>query len=207
MVLIGAIYGINPSAHSSMSWTTPFVLSMFGGGLALLVAFCFIEQHVKDPMFQLDLFRIRAFAAGNIAQFMSALARGGFMLMLTIWLQGIWLPLHGFDFERTPLWAGICMLPSSIGILMLGPLSGRLSDRYGARLFGNYSHDSNSNRFCTSADDTGRLQLPNLCRDNLSGRHVYRPLHVSQHCGHYEQPPARTSWSRFRHAGNYYEYW
>ena len=135
MVLIGAIYGINPSAHSSMSWTTPFVLSMFGGGLALLVAFCFIEQHVKDPMFQLDLFRIRAFAAGNIAQFMSALARGGFMLMLTIWLQGIWLPLHGFDFERTPLWAGICMLPSSIGILMLGPLSGRLSDRYGARLF------------------------------------------------------------------------
>jgi MFS family permease len=107
---------------------------MFIGGVALLVAFCFIEQRVKEPMFQLNLFRIRAFTAGNIAQFMSALARGGFMLMLTIWLQGIWLPLHGFDFERTPLWAGICMLPSSIGILLLGPLSGRLSDRYGARL-------------------------------------------------------------------------
>ena len=134
MILVGAIYGINPSAHSSMSWTTPFVLSMFIGGVALLVAFCFIEQRVKEPMFQLNLFRIRAFTAGNIAQFMSALARGGFMLMLTIWLQGIWLPLHGFDFERTPLWAGICMLPSSIGILLLGPLSGRLSDRYGARL-------------------------------------------------------------------------
>jgi MFS family permease len=135
MILVGAIYGIIPSAHSSMSWTTPFVLGMFGGGIALLIAFCFIEQHVKEPMFRLDLFRIRAYTAGNLAQFMSALARGGFMLMLTIWLQGIWLPLHGYDFTITPLWAGICMIPSSIGVLMLGPISGRLSDRYGARYF------------------------------------------------------------------------
>ena len=135
MILIAAIYGINPSAHSSMSWTTPFVLSMFIGGIVLLVAFFFIEQRVKAPMFRLDLFRIRAFAAGNLASFMSSMARGGFMLMLTIWLQGIWLPLHGYDFQITPLWAGIYMIPSSIGILLLGPLSGRLSDRYGARYF------------------------------------------------------------------------
>ena len=135
MILIGAIYGLNPSATSSMSWTTPFVLSMFIGGLVLLVAFFFIEQHVKDPMFQINLFRIRAFTTGNLAGFMSAMARGGFMLMLTIWLQGIWLPIHGYDFEITPLWAGICMIPSSLGILLLGPLSGRLSDRYGARYF------------------------------------------------------------------------
>jgi len=135
MILVGAIYGINPSAHSSMSWTTPFVLSMFSGGVVFLVAFFLIEQRVKVPMFRLDLFRIRAFAVGNLAGFMSSLARGGFMLMLTIWLQGIWLPLHGYDFAVTPLWAGICMIPSSIGILLLGPLSGRLSDRYGARYF------------------------------------------------------------------------
>ncbi|HXY73835.1 MAG TPA: MFS transporter [Dehalococcoidales bacterium] len=135
LVLIAAIYGINPSAHSMMSWTTPFVMGMMGGGLALLIAFVFIEQHVEEPMFHLNLFRIRAFAAGNVAGFMSALARGGFMLILTIWLQGIWLPLHGYNFEVTPLWAGICMIPSSIGILLLGPLSGRLSDRYGARYF------------------------------------------------------------------------
>jgi EmrB/QacA subfamily drug resistance transporter len=135
MILVAAIYGLNPSAHSSMSWTTPFVLSMFVGGIVLLIAFCFIEQRVKEPMFRLNLFRIRAFAAGNVAGFMSALARGGFMLMLTIWLQGIWLPLHGYDFTITPLWAGICMLPSGVGVLMLGPLSGRLSDRYGARYF------------------------------------------------------------------------
>ena len=135
MILIGAIYGINPSAHSSMSWLTPFVLSMFGGGIVLLGAFVLIEQRVKAPMFRLDLFRIRAFALGNLAGFMSSMARGGFMLMLTIWLQGIWLPLHGYDFAVTPLWAGIFMIPSSIGILLLGPLSGRLADRYGARYF------------------------------------------------------------------------
>ena len=135
MILIAAIYGINPSPHSAMSWTTPFVLSMFIGGMALLVAFVFVEQHIKAPMFRLNLFRIRAFTAGNIASFMSSMARGGFMLMLTIWLQGIWLPLHGYDFKITPLWAGIYMIPSSVGILLLGPLSGRLSDRYGARYF------------------------------------------------------------------------
>lgn len=135
MILIGAIYGINPSANSSMSWTTPFVLGMFGGGIVFLIAFFLIEQRVKAPMFRIDLFRIRAFALGNLAGFMSSMARGGFMLMLTIWLQGIWLPLHGYDFAVTPLWAGICMIPSSVGILLLGPLSGRLSDRYGARYF------------------------------------------------------------------------
>ena len=135
MILIGSIYGLNPSAHSSMSWTTPFVLGMFGAGIILLVAFFFIERRVKEPMFQLNLFRIRAFTMGNLAGFMSSMARGGFTLMLTIWLQGIWLPLHGYDFQITPLWAGICMIPSSIGILLLGPLSGRLSDRYGARYF------------------------------------------------------------------------
>ena len=135
MVLIATIYGINPSAHSAMSWTTPFVLSMFIGGVVILALFIFIEQHVKTPMFRLNLFRIRAYATGNIASFMSSMARGGFMLMLTIWLQGIWLPLHGYNFEVTPLWAGIYMIPSSLGILLLGPLSGRLSDRYGARYF------------------------------------------------------------------------
>jgi MFS family permease len=108
---------------------------MFIGGMALLVAFVFVEQHIKAPMFRLNLFRIRAFTAGNLASFMSSMARGGFMLMLTIWLQGIWLPLHGYDFKITPLWAGIYMIPSSVGILLLGPLSGRLSDRYGARYF------------------------------------------------------------------------
>lgn len=135
MLLVGVIYGINPSATSSMSWTTPFVLGMLLGGLAGLVLFALIEQRVKEPMFRLSLFRIRAFTAGNMAGFLSAVGRGGLEFMLVIWLQGIWLPLHGYDFEITPLWAGIYMLPLSAGFLIAGPISGFLSDRYGARLF------------------------------------------------------------------------
>jgi EmrB/QacA subfamily drug resistance transporter len=135
MILVGVTYGIQPSATSSMSWTTPFVLSMLLGGVAVLLLFVIVEQRVQEPMFRLNLFRIRAFTTGNLAGFLASIARGGLMLMLTIWLQGIWLPLHGYNFEITPLWAGICMLPSGLGSLLLGPLSGRLSDRYGARYF------------------------------------------------------------------------
>jgi MFS family permease len=57
------------------------------------------------------------------------------MFMLIIWLQGIWLPLHGYDFNRTPLWAGIYMMPLTAGFLVAGPISGILSDRYGSRPF------------------------------------------------------------------------
>ncbi len=135
MLLTGIVYGINPSAHSEMSWTTPFVLGMLIGGLALLIAFAFIERKVPAPMFRLGLFRVRSFITGTSAAFLSSIARGGLMFMLTIWLQGIWLPLHGYNFEVTPLWAGIYMIPSSLGFLIAGPLSGRLSDRFGARYF------------------------------------------------------------------------
>ena len=135
MLLVGIIYGINPSETSSMSWTTPFVLSMLIGGAAVLLLFVVVEQRVKVPMFRLSLFRIRAFAAGNLAGLLSAVGRGGLMFMLTIWLQGIWLPLHGYNFEVTPLWAGIYMLPLTFGFLIAGPISGLLSDRFGARPF------------------------------------------------------------------------
>jgi EmrB/QacA subfamily drug resistance transporter len=135
MLLIGITYGINPHGASSMSWTTPFVMGMIAGGIVLLVAFAVIEGRVKMPMFRLSLFRIRAFAAGNAGVFLSAVARGGLMFMLAIWLQGIWLPLHGYDFTETPLWAGIYMLPMSLGFMLAGPFFGRLSDRFGARYF------------------------------------------------------------------------
>jgi EmrB/QacA subfamily drug resistance transporter len=135
LLLTGITYGINPSGTSLMSWTTPLVLGMLIGGVAFLIAFIFVERRVKEPMFRLNLFRIRAFAAGNVAGFLAAIARGGLMFMLIIWLQGIWLPIHGYNFEVTPLWAGIYMVPMSIGFLVAGPLFGRLSDRYGARYF------------------------------------------------------------------------
>src|SRR5207237_4608605 len=103
--------------------------------MALVGVFVWIELHVSDPMFRLDLFKILMFAVGNIAGFLSVLGRGGLQFMLIVWLQGIWLPLHGYSFEETPLWAGIFMTPLLIGFILMGPISGYLSDRFGARLF------------------------------------------------------------------------
>ena len=134
-VLAGITYGIQPYGGHTMGWTSPLVLGLIGGGLAVLAAFCVIETRAAEPMFQLALFRIRAFTAGNLASLLASLGRGGLMFTLIIWLQGIYLPLHGYSFSQTPLWAGIAMLPLTIGFLVAGPLSGWLSDRYGARLF------------------------------------------------------------------------
>ena len=134
-VMIGITYGIEPYRNHSMGWTSPVVLGELGTGVLLLIVFAIIERHTAEPMFRLQLFRIRAFSAGVLASFLSAVGRGGLMFMLIIWLQGIWLPLHGYDFVRTPLWAGIYMLPLTVGFLIAGPISGVLSDRYGARPF------------------------------------------------------------------------
>ena len=134
-VMVGITYGIQPYGGRTMGWTSPFVLSCLLGGVALLAAFCVIEKRVADPMFRLDLFRIRAFSAGSISTLLAGIGRGGLMFMLIIWLQGIWLPLHGYDFARTPLWAGIYMLPLTAGFLIAGPVSGILSDHFGSRPF------------------------------------------------------------------------
>ena len=133
--LLGITYGIEPYGSSPMGWSNPLVIGAILLGIMLLAAFVWIELHLDDPMFRLDLFKIRMFAAGNIAGFLSALGRGGLQFMLIIWLQGIWLPLHGYSFEETPLWAGIYMTPLLIGFILMGPISGYLSDRFGARLF------------------------------------------------------------------------
>ncbi len=134
-VLVALTNGIQPYQHHSMGWTNPAVLALLGSGVALLAAFGIIESHVAEPMFQLSLFKIRAFTAGNVAGLAVAIARGGLQFMLIIWLQGIWLPLHGYDYSQTPLWAGIFLLPLTAGLLVAGPVSGWLSDRYGARAF------------------------------------------------------------------------
>jgi MFS family permease len=134
-VLVGITYGIQPYHGHTMGWTNPYVLGAIFGGLIVLAAFVAIEMRVEHPMFRLQLFRIRAFTAGNAASLLSALGRGGLQFILIIWLQGIWLPLHGYNFEQTPLWAGIYMIPLTVGFLVSAPLSGWLSDRYGARPF------------------------------------------------------------------------
>ena len=134
-VLVGITYGILPHGGHAMGWTNPAVLGALIGGVLVLMLFVVIERRVEAPMFRLPLFRIRAFTAGNIASLLSALSRGGLMFMLIIWLQGIWLPEHGYSFSQTPLWAGIYMLPLSAGFLLAGPIAGRLADHYGARPF------------------------------------------------------------------------
>jgi MFS family permease len=134
-VMVGITYGIQPYGGSTMGWTSPLVLSTLIGGAAVLVVFCFIEVHVDEPMFHLELFKIRAFAGGNVAALLAAMGRGGLQFILIIWLQGIWLPRHGYDFSQTPLWAGIYMLPLIGGFLVAGPVSGYLSDHFGARPF------------------------------------------------------------------------
>ncbi len=134
-VLVGITYGIQPYAGHTMGWTNPAVLAALAGGAALLVLFCFVETRVAEPMFRLGLFRIRAFTAGNLASLLASLGRGGLMFVLIIWLQGIWLPRHGYGFTQTPLWAGIYMLPLTLGFLVAGPASGWASDRFGARTF------------------------------------------------------------------------
>ncbi len=135
LILVGITYGLLPYGHHTMGWTSPTVMAEIIGGIVLLAVFCGIETRVAHPMFRLTLFRIRAFTAGNVASGLASLSRGGLMFMLIIWLQGIWLPLHGYSFSSTPLWAGIYMVPLTVGFLAAGPLAGHLADRYGARPF------------------------------------------------------------------------
>ncbi len=133
VLLVSLTYGLQPYGSSTMGWGNPYVIAGLASGTALLVAFPFIERVVKYPMFKLNLFRIRTFSAGVFAGFLASIARGGVMIMLSILLQGIWLPLHGINYTDTPFWAGVYLLPLSAGFVTMGPISGALSDRYGAR--------------------------------------------------------------------------
>ena len=134
-MLTGIVYSLLPYGGHPTGWTNPYVLAAIFGGIAVLVLFAWVETKVDQPMFRLNLFKIRAFTTGNIAGLLGALGRGGLQFMLIIWLQGIWLPQHGYSFSQTPLWAGIYMVPLTVGFLISGPISGILSDRYGARAF------------------------------------------------------------------------
>jgi MFS family permease len=153
-LLLAITYGIQPYGGHPVGWSNPVVIGGLVTGVALLAGFCVIETKVADPMFRMGLFKIRAFAAGNIAGLLSAIARGGMQFMLIIWLQGIWLPLHGYDFAATPLWAGIYLLPLTCGFLIAGPMSGYLSDRYGARPF------ATGGLLVSAAAFTGLLLVP-----------------------------------------------
>jgi MFS family permease len=154
LLLIAITYGIQPYGGHPTGWTSPFVLFGLAGGVAILAVFCLIETHIAEPMFALGLFKIRAFAAGNLASLLGSISRGGLQFMLIFWLQGIWLPLHGYGFADTPLWAGIYMLPLTAGFLIAGPISGYLSDKHGQRLF------ATGGLLVGAAAFTGLLLLP-----------------------------------------------
>ncbi len=138
LLLIGSTYAILPYGKNNMGWSNPFVMVSIASGFILLIAFAYFENRKEDPMFNLSLFGIRAFSAGNLSQFIAGVARGGLQFMLIIWLQGIWLPLHGISFSNTPLQAGIDMIPLMAGFLLMGPLSGHLSDKLGARYLASF---------------------------------------------------------------------
>jgi len=133
--LIGITYALLPYGKDPMGWGNPWVIASIFIGIILLILFPIIESRVEDPMFKLNLFRNRIFSLANLAGFLSAIARGGVMFLLIMLLQGIWLPLHGYSYESTPFWAGVFMLPLTVGVVIMGPLSGWLSDKYGSRVF------------------------------------------------------------------------
>ena len=133
LILVGVTYGLIPYGNNPMGWSNPWVIASLIVGLISLILFPVVENRVESPMFRLDLFKNRSFTYANLAGLMGALGRGGMMFMLILLLQGIWLPLHGYSYESTPFWAGIYMLPLTAGIIIMGPLSGILSDKYGPR--------------------------------------------------------------------------
>ncbi|MEM4086570.1 MAG: MFS transporter [Saccharolobus sp.] len=134
LILIGITYGLLPYGGSQLGWNSPFVIGSLVAGLALIGSFIYIETKVKYPMFRLELFKIRMFAAGNLASFLRSIAYGGLMITLIIFLQGIWLPLHGYSYAETPFWSGIYTIPLMVGFVTMGPISGWLSDKYGSRV-------------------------------------------------------------------------
>jgi MFS family permease len=153
-LLVAITYGIQPYGGHPTGWTNPWVVGGVVGGIVLLIAFCVVETKVEAPLFSMRLFLIRQFSAGNIAGLLASIGRGGMQFMLIIWLQGIWLPLHGYSYESTPLWAGIYLLPLTIGFLVAGPASGWLSDHLGARAF------ATSGLLVVAATFVGFLVLP-----------------------------------------------
>ncbi|KAA2265396.1 MFS transporter [Solihabitans fulvus] len=153
-ILVAVTYGIQPYDGQTMGWSNPAVIAGLVGGAALLAAFAAIERRVTEPLFRLRLFAIRTFTAGALTGFIARLAQGGLQFVLVIWLQGIWLPLHGYDYSQTPLWAGIFLLPLTVGFFVAGPLSGSLSDRFGARWF------ASGGMFLFALSFVGLLVLP-----------------------------------------------
>ncbi len=135
LILIGITYGLVPYGKSSEGWTNPFVIGSIIIGILALGMFVLIEKRVKEPMFDISLFKIRDFWTGNLSLFIVSLTRQGLILILIMLFQGIWLPLNGYSYASTPFWSGIYTMPFMLAFIAMGPVSGYLSDKYGGRIF------------------------------------------------------------------------
>ncbi len=190
LIMVSVTYGIRPYGGHPTGWGSPRVIALLLAGVASLVAFAVIERKVRDPMFRLRLFRIRAFTFGTLSTFLSAVARGGLLFMLIIWLQGIWLPEHGFNFSDTPLWAGIYMLPLTVGMLIAGPTSGYLSDRFGARWFATGGMLGAALSFVAADAPSDRLPVCPVRARARAQRDLDGHVRLAQSRGRHEQPAA-----------------
>ncbi len=161
-IMVGITYGIQPYGSHTMGWTSPKVIAEIGGGIVVLIIFCFVETRAEAPMFHLELFKVRAFSAGNLASLLSGIGRGGLQFVLIIWLQGVYLPRHGYSFADTPLYAGIFLLPLVVGMLIAGPIAGALSDRMGHRPFAVVRDVDRSALVLSAVDPAGQLLLPGV---------------------------------------------
>jgi MFS family permease len=198
LIMVSVTYGIRPYGSHATGWSSPRVLGLLGAGAAFLVAFAIVELRVAEPMFRLPLFRIRAFTFGTLSTFLSAVSRGGLMFMLIIWLQGIWLPQHGYDFTETPLWAGIYMLPLTLGMLVAGPTSGYLSDRFGARWFATGGDARLRARVLPADAAADRLPVPAVRARARDGRRLDGHVRLAEPRRGDEQPAATAPRRRRR---------
>ncbi len=151
-------------------------------------------------MFKLELFTHPGLRAGNLAQLLSAIGLGGLQFLLIMWLQGIWLPLHGYKFEDTPLWAGIYMLPLTVGFVVAGPISGWLSDRHGARPFATGGMLLAALSFALLMILPADFVYPAFAGVISAQRDRVRDVRVAQHGGDHEQRAVRLSGRRLGHA-------
>jgi hypothetical protein len=197
-LLTGIVYSLLPYGGHPTGWTNPWVLAGVFGGIAVLGLFVWVETKVPAPMFHLELFRIRAFVMGNVAGLMAALGRGGLQFMLVIWLQGIWLPQHGYSFDQTPLWAGIYMIPLTLGFF-LGPFSGSLVGPLRFEGVDQSRLDPVGIGVPAARVAADELQLRVVRSSALPVRDGHGPLLLPEPGRHHEQPPTRSARRRGRH--------
>jgi MFS family permease len=122
--LTGVLLALSLFAFPMFGQTANMVI--LAVGVLSLVLFGLIEPRIKEPIVQLRLFRDRLFALANLSGLLNGVARGAVLFLLIFFLQG--------PYGQNPLAAGLLLIPFGAAFMVVGPLSGRLSDRVGSRV-------------------------------------------------------------------------